>query len=197
MSVPITVQKSGLIRKLAKLIFKMIGWQSYIITPPTSSYVFIGAPHTTNWDLGILMLFATANKVPVHWMGKDTLFKGPLGFIIRALGGIPVNRSARSNFVDQAAEMFSKEDELIIAMAPEGTRGKTTRWRTGFYYIALKAKVPIVMAYLDYKKKICGLGPAIIPTGDINTDFEKIKDFYKDFTGKYPEKQGEIKLTED
>ena len=197
MSVPITIQKSTIIRKLAQLILKMIGWRSHVIPPPTSSYIFIGAPHTTNWDFGILMLFATANKIPVHWMGKDSLFKGPMGFIITALGGIPVNRSAKTNFVDQAAEMFAREDDLIIAMAPEGTRGKTSRWRTGFYYIALKAKVPVAMAYLDYKKKICGLGPSFFPTGDINADFEKIRDFYKDFTGKYPEKQGEIRLKED
>lgn len=197
MSLPITVQKSKLIRRIARIIFRMIGWKVSIIDPPASSYVFIGAPHTTNWDFGILMLFATAYKVPVHWMGKDSLFKGPLGFIITALGGIPVNRSASTNFVDQAAAMFAKEKDLIIALSPEGTRGKSTRWRTGFYYIALKAKVPVVMAFLDYKKKVCGLGPALYPTGDINADFEKIKDFYKDFTGKYPEKQGKISLSDE
>lgn len=197
MSVPIAIQKSKIIQRIARFIFKAIGWKVSIIDPPTSSYVFIGAPHTTNWDFGILMLFATAYKVPVHWMGKDSLFKGPLGFIITALGGIPVNRSKSSNFVDQAAEMFAKNKDLIIALSPEGTRGKSTRWRTGFYYIALKAKVPVVMAFLDYKEKTCGLGPALHPTGDINADFEKIKNFYKNFTGKYPEKQGKISLSDE
>ncbi len=193
MSLPIAIQKSALIRKVARHILNLFGWQTNVILPPTNSYIFIGAPHTSNWDFAIFMLLITAEKLPVHWMGKDSLFKGPFGFIMRGLGGISVNRSKQTKFVDQAAAKFDNESELIIAISPEGTRSKTSRWRTGFYYIALKAHVPIVMAYIDYKKKICGLGPSVNPTGDIQADFEIIRNFYKRFVGKYPHKQGEIR----
>jgi 1-acyl-sn-glycerol-3-phosphate acyltransferase len=195
MSIPIAIQKSVLIRKTARYILNLFGWQTNVILPPTNRYIFIGAPHTSNWDFAIFMLLITAEKLPVHWMGKDSLFKGPFGFIMRGLGGISVNRSKQTKFVDQAAAKFNNENELIIAISPEGTRSRTSRWRTGFYYIALKAHVPIVMAYIDYKKKICGLGPSVNPTGDIKSDFEIIRNFYKDFAGKHPNKQGEIRLT--
>ena len=114
---------------------------------------------------------------------------------MRSLGALPVNRRERTNLVDQVAAKFDEYDELVIGISPEGTRKKTSRWRTGFYYIALKAKVPIVMAYLDYENKVCGLGPSIMPTGDIQADFMIIRDFYSGIVGKYPQKQGEIVLS--
>ena len=114
---------------------------------------------------------------------------------MRSFGVIPVNRRGNYNLVDQIAARFDEYDELIIGISPEGTRSKSSRWRTGFYYIALKAEVPIVMVYFDYKNKVCGIGPDLKPTGDINADFKIIREFYSGIVGKYPKKQGEIELS--
>jgi 1-acyl-sn-glycerol-3-phosphate acyltransferase len=134
--------------------------------------------------------------IPIRIIGKDTLFRGPVGIFMRSLGAIPVNRRERENLVDQVVAKFDQYDELIIGISPEGTRKKSSRWRTGFYYIALKAEVPIVMAYFDYENKVCGLGPSLNPTGDIQADFIIIREFYSGIVGKHPQKQGEIVLFE-
>jgi len=188
-------QNSISAQSIARSILRLIGWRSHVVLPPTSRYVLIGAPHTSNWDFVIALLFMTMEGLPVRLMGKDSLFRGPMGVFMRSLGAISVNRRESTNMVDQVAAKFYEYDELIIGLSPEGTRKKTPCWRTGFYYIALKAKVPIVMAYIDYGNKVCGLGPSIIPTGDIQADFMIIRDFYSGIVGKYPQKQGEIELS--
>ena len=136
-----------------------------------------------------------AESIPIRIMGKDLLFRGPMGVFMRSLGAIPVNRREKTNLVDQIAAKFDEYDELVIGISPEGTRKKTSRWHTGFYYIALKADVPIVMAYLDYGNKVCGLGPSLKPTGDIQADFRIIRDFYSGIVGKYPHEQGKIEFS--
>jgi len=188
------IQKSRLARGIARSIFRLIGWRTHVIKPPTSRYVLIGAPHTSNWDFIIAMLFMTIEDIPIRLMGKDSLFRGPMGILMRGIGAIEVNRTERTKLVDQVAEKFDQYDELIIGISPEGTRKKSSHWRTGFYYIALKAQVPIVMAYLDYGNKVCGIGPSMIPTGDIQADFCMIREFYSGIRGKYPHEQGEISL---
>ncbi len=175
--------------------FICYGWRTHVIPPRTSRYVLIGAPHTSNWDFFIMLLLMVAERIPIRWMGKDSLFRGPVGVFMRAMGGIPVNRHVHTKLVDQVAAIFDQSEYLVIGISPEGTRSKTSRWRTGFYYIALKANVPIVMGYLDYANKICGLGTNFMPSGDIQADFEIIRDFYTGMVGKNPKKQGQIKLT--
>lgn len=194
MSFSMVIQQIKLVQKISRLILHLVGWRINVILPQYSSYVLIGAPHTSNWDFVIMMLLTTAEGIPIHWMGKDSLFWGPLGFVMRLLGAIPVNRDKSTNLVDQIVSRFKKNKELIIVLAPEGTRSKTSRWRSGFYYIALKANVPIVMSYADYKNKVCGIGPVINPTGDIKADFRIIRNFYTGITGRYPEKQSAIEL---
>jgi 1-acyl-sn-glycerol-3-phosphate acyltransferase len=194
MPLAIVLQKSALMQKISRQILHLVGWRSNVTLPGVSSYVLVGAPHTSNWDFAIMMLLTTSAGIPVNWMGKDSLFKGPLGFLMRFFGAISVNRKEQTNLVDQIASMFDNKKELIVVISPEGTRSKTSRWRTGFYYIALKANVPIVMAYADYKNKVCGIGPTVIPTGDIQADFEIIRDFYKGIEGKHPLKQSAITL---
>jgi len=188
------LQRSRLASGLAHFIFKLTGWRTHVISPLASSYVLIGAPHTSNWDFILVLFMMIVEGIPVRWMGKDSLFWGPLGVFMRSVGVFPVNRSESTNMVDQVAARFSEVENLVIGLAPEGTRGKTTRWRTGFYYIALKARVPIVMAYIDYRDKIVGIGPSLNPTGDLGAEFEQIRTFYSGITGKYPQKQGEIRI---
>jgi len=195
MSLALCIQRSTLALSIARFILRLTGWRTEIISPHTSHYVMIGAPHTSNWDFFVMLLLMAAESIPIRWLGKDSLFRWPLGIFMRSLGAIPVNRRESNNLVDQIAAKFDEHDEIIIGLAPEGTRNKTSRWRTGFYYIALKADVPIVMAYIDYKNKLCGLGPSIKPTGDIHADFKIIREFYSGIVGKHPHKQGEIELS--
>jgi len=195
MSFLLSIQRSILAQAIARSILRLAGWRTNVIAPQTSRYVLIEAPHTSNWDFVIALLFMTVEGIPVRLMGKDSLFRGPIGVFMRSLGVIPVNRRESTNLVDQVAAKFYEYDELIIGLSPEGTRKKTSCWRTGFYYIALKAEVPIVMAYIDYGNKVCGLGPSLKPTGDIQADFRIIQDFYSGIVGKYPQKQGEIELS--
>jgi len=190
------LQKSPISQRLAHFILRMIGWRTHAIRPHTSHYVIIGAPHTSNWDFGLMLLLMAAEQLPIRFLGKDSLFRGPLGPIMRSLGGIPVNRRERTKLVDQVVAKFEEYDDLIIGIAPEGTRSKTSHWKTGFYYIALKANVPIAMAYLDYGNKIIGVGPNFMPSGDLNADFEIIREFYTGIIGKNPKYQGKIELAQ-
>lgn len=197
MSLALGKQKSNLVQSIARTFLKLSGWQTRVIPPHTSRYVLIGAPHTTNWDFILALALMTVERIPIRIMGKDSLFRWPLGVLMRAIGAIPVNRRQSTSMVDQIVAKFDEQTDLIIGISPEGTRSKTSHWRTGFYYIALKARVPIVMAYLDYKNKIVGIGPSIKPTGDIKADFTKIRDFYSGIVGKFPHKQGKIDIAEN
>jgi 1-acyl-sn-glycerol-3-phosphate acyltransferase len=127
-------------------------------------------------------------NMKISFFAKKESFYFPLGVLMRFLGAIPVDRSVSSNVVQQAVEMFEKRDEFILALSPEGTREYTPKWRTGFYYIALQAKVPIVVGFLDYKRKVVGIAFTFYPTGNIEADIEKLKEFYRPIQGKHPEK---------
>ncbi len=185
----------SLSQHLGHAILALFGWRFEMTDPGVSKYVLIGAPHTSNWDFILMLLIMLAGRLSIRWLGKDTLFRGPLGLLMRALGGIPVNRRERTRLVAQVARRFEENKSLIIAIAPEGTRSKSLYWKSGFYYIAQTANVPIVMGYLDYANRRCGLGPSFMPGGDIHADFEIIRNFYKDIRGKAPHKQGQIALT--
>lgn len=189
---PQTSPQRPVLRAVCRLITRLLGWRTETNFPETPRYVLVFAPHTSNWDFIVGLLVAFSIDFWPHWIGKHTLFRPPMGWIMRKLGGIPVDRTARHNFVDQVADLLQTSEPLVIAVAPEGTRRKTDRWRTGFYYIALKANVPIALAYLDYKRKVGGVGAAFMPAGDLEADFAIIRAFYKDITGKNPDQQGEI-----
>jgi 1-acyl-sn-glycerol-3-phosphate acyltransferase len=127
------------------------------------------------------------------FFGKDTLFKGPLGWFLRSRGGIPLDRSRNQSFVSQAVSWFDRHETFAIGVAPEGTRQLTAGWKTGFYYIALQAKVPIVLGYIDYAKKEGGILPEVlVPTGDIDKDFEILRRLYGPLVAKHPERKGPI-----
>lgn len=147
--------------------------------------VLIAAPHTSNWDLPMTLMVAFALELRPRWMGKASIFRWPFGPVMRWLGGIPVDRSQSNNLVATSAQAIRDAAEpLQLIVPPEGTRSKTRHWKTGFYYIAHSAQVPIVMAYMDYAAKRSGLGPLFEPTGDIEADMAEIKAFYQPFKGK-------------
>jgi 1-acyl-sn-glycerol-3-phosphate acyltransferase len=177
---------------LARFVVRILGWQLVGEPPDVPKYVMIGAPHTSGWDFPIMLAIRFAFKVEWVWMGKDSLFRGPLGLFCRRMGGIPIDRSSRRNVVKQAVRAFQHREKMVMVISPEGTRGRTDRWKTGFYYIALGANVPLVFGFADFERKAAGFGPTLMPSGDIEADMVIIRDFYKDIKGKCPEKFGDI-----
>lgn len=175
-----------LLRAFTLIFLKVTGWQ-VLGTLPTQARksVFIAAPHTSNWDLPFTLMVAFVLRLNVYWMGKASLFRFPLKTLVRWLGGIEVDRSRSSNLVAASAQSITQSHgSLQLVVAPEGTRSTTRYWKSGFYHIAVAAQVPIVMAYIDYEKKIVGLGPLFYPTGDLEADMRDIKAFYAPFKGK-------------
>jgi 1-acyl-sn-glycerol-3-phosphate acyltransferase len=172
--------------RLAKFIFYTIfGWKiSGDFDPNLKKAVIIVAPHTSWVDFFIGLFVRKILHIEINFVGKKELFKPPFGWIFRWLGGAPLDRSGGKNKVEAIASVFSQKDTFRLAMAPEGTRKKVKEWRTGFYYIALKANVPIVPVSFDFKTKTVTLGDPFYPTGDIEKDMLIIKSFYKGVVGK-------------
>lgn len=175
-----------LLRGFSLAFLRLTGWTVEGALPPQAAKsVFIAAPHTSNWDLPYTLMVAFALRLNPYWMGKHTIFKAPFGPVMRWLGGIPVNRDQANNLVAVSAQAIRDADgPLQLIVPPEGTRAKTRYWKTGFYYIAQTAGVPIVMAYMDYSTRRSGLGPLFQPTGDVEADMTAIKAFYAPFKGK-------------
>jgi 1-acyl-sn-glycerol-3-phosphate acyltransferase len=175
-----------LLRGASVLFLKLTGWKvEGQLAPVAAKSILIAAPHTSNWDLPYTLMVAFALRLTPYWMGKHSLFKAPFGGIMQWLGGIPVQRSQTNNLVAaSAAAIRAADGPLQLIVPPEGTRSKTRYWKTGFYYIALAAEVPIVMAYMDYSSKRSGLGPVFKPTGNADADMAAIRAFYAAFKGK-------------
>jgi len=174
-------------RGIARLILSLLGWRIRGALPNLPRMVLIGAPHTSNWDFVVAMATAYALGVRVSWVGKIELFRPPLGMLFRWLGGVPVDRSASSGFVEQMVAEFRRRRQFVLALAPEGTRRAVTTWRTGFYYIAAGAGVPIVLVTFDSGRRLLHLGPALTPSGDITADMARIRSLYAGILGSGPE----------
>ena len=181
-------------QRLALRIAALVGWR--IVVPATlpPKCIIVGAHHTSSWDLFLTLLLRFGANLRFSWIAKAELFWGPLGWLWRHTGGIPVRRHARRNFVQQIVDVFDAGDEVRIAISPEGTRSGARHWKTGFYYIALGAKVPIVLGFADFRKKEVGFGPVVNPTGDIAADFALLRDFYAGVTARHPDRAAEIRL---
>jgi 1-acyl-sn-glycerol-3-phosphate acyltransferase len=180
---------NSLLRWGSLAFLKLSGWKIEGKLPANAhKCVLIAAPHTSNWDLPYTLMTAFVLGLKPHWLGKASIFKPPFGGVMRWLGGMAVDRSQANNLVASAvAALKAAEGPVQLIVPPEGTRGKTSHWRTGFYYIAAGAEVPILMAYMDYSRKRAGLGPAFVPTGDIEADMVTIKAFYAPIKGKFPQ----------
>lgn len=174
-------------QKFARRIMKQLGWQIAGHYPEHPKCIVIAAHHTSNWDFFYTMLLNYALDEQFHWIGKASIFRWPFGKLARSLGGIPVWRDKKTNFVVQITEAFQKAKQLVIVIAPEGTRKQAPYWKSGFYYMALGAQVPIVMGFIDYNRKLIGFGPSLLPSGDIQADFAQLRAFYADKQGLYPE----------
>jgi len=183
-----------MLKAFAQFILKLTGWTLKVKTAEEKKFVLIGAPHTSNWDLPLALLVFWTVDLKIYWVAKIQIFKGPLRRLFSALGGIPVDRSRSQGFIEQISERFEKADNMVLTISPEGTRKKIEHWKSGFYYIAVSANVPIYFGYIDYAKRTLGFEEGFHPSGDIESDMKVINDYYKNIQGKYPNKQGEIRI---
>lgn len=177
-----------ILQLLSIVILKIFGWRKSGRVPDIPKFVMIAAPHTSNWDFPVGLAIVFAFKIKLNWLGKESLFHWPFGMLFKWLGGIPVDRSKSGDVVSQTIQTFKEKAKMIMVVAPEGTRKKDKYWKSGFYYIARGANVPIVMGFIDYVKKTGGFGPTLVPTGNIESDMEIIRAFYDNVIGKIPEK---------
>ena len=180
--------------RLARFVLGLFGWTVVDNFPPTRKFVSVGAWHTSNWDFPIAILAMWGMGLPLNFIGKKALTEGRLGWLMKRWGVIGVDRSKPGGFVEKVAELFEERDELMIIVPAEGTRSKTEYWKTGFYYMALAADVPIAFSLVDAAKKEVGIDGYFIPSGDREKDLQIVKDFFKDKRGLKPSKQGEIKF---
>jgi len=176
-----------ILRLLASAMLALSGWKAVGSLTSNRRFVLIGAPHTSNWDFPLMLAVVLKLRLKVFWMGKHTLFPFPFGGLMKWLGGIPIDRSRAHNVVQQTVAQYQQHPDLIVLVPPEGTRAKVERWKTGFYHIACQANVPILMGYVDAGKKEAGLADFFFPTGDLDSDIEKIRGFYADKQGINPE----------
>jgi len=190
----LTLQTNRFTQSLAMATLRLKSWKLDVHMPAAPKFVLVGAPHTSGLDLFYALMLAHGTGIKMHWIGKESLFRWPLGILMRWLGGIPVDRRVRGNFVQQVVDVFNRSERLVVAITPEGTRSQVHYWKTGFYYIAHGAGTPIALGFIDYGRKELGIGPAITPSGDIHTDFEAIRSFYTGKLGRYHHKQGEMLL---
>ena len=177
--------------RLLGTAYRLFGWKVNGEKPDLKKYVIIVAPHTSNWDF--FVGWTARNVIGFHpnFLGKQELFKIPLvGWFLKFIGGVPVDRKnlkKKTNLVDQVVELYKTKEEFIMTITPEGTRSYAPNWKTGFYRIALRAEVPIVKIAFDYANKTVHVAEPFYPSGDMDKEVEEIKDYYRQFKGKYPE----------
>jgi 1-acyl-sn-glycerol-3-phosphate acyltransferase len=173
---------------LVRFLLKLFGWKIDQHSPEgIDKCVIVVGPHTSNWDFIIgRMAFVMYGLKPKILIKKE-LFFPPLGWLMRAIGGIPVDRKKNNNITDLAVKLFNENEKLYMVFTPEGTRSYNPNWKKGFYYIAIKAKVPIYICYMDYEKKIGGFHSIFHPTGNVDADIAYIKSVMGQFKGKFPE----------
>lgn len=180
---------------IGRNVLRLFGWKADGWKELPSKCIIIGHPHTSNWDFFIFLFARWAMRLKIHFVGKHTLFKPPLGWLMKAIGGVAVNRSGGRNSVSAIAEVFDHHENLALGIAPSGSRSHNTHWRSGFYHIAKTADVPVVLGYVDYSKKMVGISQFSVElTGDVSKDMDKIRAFYADKKGRYPEKQNPMLL---
>ncbi len=181
---------------LCRFILKLIGWKLVGTLPSDKKYIVIVAPHTSNWDLVIGLLGRFATEAKINFLAKKQLFFFPLGNLLRALGGTAVDRSKQGNKVEQIVELYKQLDELILGLAPEGTRSLVTRWKEGFYHIAMQTGISIVMIGFDYPSKEIRIHEPFWPTGDINKDFPQFVSYFRTIRGRYPKELPDFRSKE-
>ncbi len=184
-------------QSLARWLLRRLGWTIEGQRPPLEHYVLIAAPHTSNWDFPLMLLFAAAFDIKVTWMAKHSLFWPPLGWFMRAMGGMPIVRHQNRNVVESMVDDFNASPEMVLVVPAEGTRDRAEYWKSGFYHIARLSGVPVVPSYLDFGERRGGFGPPLQVTGDVTRDLDQFRDFYRGMQGKFPDQFGPVRLREE
>lgn len=182
-------------RLIARIFWTFSRWKLITEPAPTRPTLLIGAPHTSNWDFVLMLAIAWKLGVDFRWLGKKSLFAGWRGPIMRALGGIPVDRADASRVVDEIVARIRAGEVFSLVVTPDGTRGGNTRWKSGFYRIARDTDMPVTLGYVDRTTMTTGLGPTLSLTGDIPADMDRIRAFYADKAGFHPERRVEPRLS--
>lgn len=176
-------------RAIYQFFFNLFGWKVVGKKPDLKKFVLIAAPHTSNWDFFVGLAARNLSNLNSQFLAKKSLFDIPLvGWFVRKMGGHPVDRTKKTHIVDQVVDLFNQNEEFVITITPEGTRSYREKWRTGFYRIAEKANVPIVMVGFDFAKKEVNWQPPFYPTGDLDADIEVMKSYFRTVKGKHPKK---------
>ena len=173
---------------LCRLIFRKMGWQVEMTVPYRDKCIICVAPHTSNWDFIIAELYYHSIGRTAGFLMKKEWFFWPMGVLFRSMGGIPVERSRHVSLTDRVAEAAIKAERFELAVTPEGTRSLATKWKRGFYFIALKAGLPIQLYAIDYMNKRIVCTKELVPSGDVEADMRLIMDYYRPYEGKYPGK---------
>ncbi len=180
---------------LARLILRVTGWKYEGQLPDAPKFIIVAYPHTSNWDGPIVVVVAMAMRMKVNWLGKDSLFKSPLlARFFEWAGGIPIDRSSSHRALKSTVQAFQERSTLALVISPEGTRQLQDAFKPGFYFLAQKANVPMMLGTFDYTRKLVMLGPVIYPTGDMHADMEPMVAFYQRGIGRYPEKATPVRL---
>jgi 1-acyl-sn-glycerol-3-phosphate acyltransferase len=178
-------------------LMRLLGWTFLGQIPPVPKLVVVGAPHTSNWDFILFLAALHAYRMRARFIGKHTLFRWPFGYLFRALGGIPVDRSRPGGVVQQVADAFADADEMILVIAPEGTRAPAPKWKSGFLGIAHEAGVPIVFAAVDSRVREVSLSDPVLHSGDVGAVMDSARIFYQGKQGVRPSGAGPIRVAEE
>lgn len=182
---------------VGRVLFRLLGWRIVGELPPLNKAVLVVAPHTSNWDFIVGLTGAWRCRLKFRWLGKHTLFRPPFGWLFRALGGLPVDRTAAQGLVAQLVTTFGERERLALVVPPSGTRKAGEYWKSGFYHIALGAGVPIVCVRADYARKEAKIGPPVYLEGNVSADMDRIREFFDGVTGKIPEWMTRIRLRDE
>ncbi len=175
-------------RQFFLFMYKIFGWSIRGGLPDIPKYILIVAPHTSYWDFPVGWAAKTILRLEGIFLGKAELFKTPvIGWALKKMGGYPVDRSKNTKLVDFVVDLFNSREKLVVVLTPEGTRSYVPKWKTGFYYMAFNAKVPILMVGFDFKHKFVELREPFYPTGNLESDIEEIMSYFRGITGKHPE----------
>ncbi len=183
-----------MLRLIGRFWFWLTGWKVGDSPPQATKFVLVASPHTSNWDFPFTMAYGWMCPQTFSWLGKKEVFRFPFGWVLRRIGGVPVDRQASRGLVAQMVEAFAIRDRFWLVVPPKGTRSRREYWKSGFYAIAYAAQVPVALGYLDFAKKRAGIGALIELTGDVRADMNRIRAFYEGIEGKRPELQSPIRL---
>ncbi|MEX0730772.1 MAG: lysophospholipid acyltransferase family protein [Aquisalimonadaceae bacterium] len=181
-------------RRFCSGVLRAAGWRIRVPDALPARCVVVVAPHTSNWDFFVGYPAKVALGLDLRFMAKHSLFRGPCGWWLRRAGGLPVDRRNAQGLIGQSVESFARRERFMLVITPEGTRGRTDYWKSGFYHIAREAGVPILLAYLDYGRREVGIGLQVMPSGDVGADMAGIRAFYDDKQGRIPANQGPVML---